>query len=155
MEMNQEIIKKFWNEFLDKTKRAKDTCYFECFSFGWGEEMGDELLALVLEGKKRATASSLLAYQREGERMPAVGDLSLVTDGRGLPRCVIETTEVTVLPFKEITFAICKREGEDEVLETWQQGHERFFTQEGKELGYEFSWDMPVVFEDFAVVYQA
>ena len=152
--MNKEKIEQYWREFLDKTHRDKSLTYFECFSFGWGEEMGDELLALVLQGKKRATASSLLAYQQEGERLPQVGDFSIVTDGKGSPRCVIETTTVTIIPFKDITFDICKREGEDEVLETWQQGHERLFTKEGKELGYEFTWDMQVVFEDFAVVYE-
>lgn len=45
-------------------------------------------------------------------------------------------------------------EGEDDTLESWRAGHIRFFKEEGNELGYEFSNDMPVVFEDFEIVYQ-
>lgn len=44
--------------------------------------------------------------------------------------------------FKEITYDICKR------------GHIRFFEAEGKELGYTFTEDMPVIFEDFEVIYR-
>ncbi len=90
----------------------------------------------------------------EGARLPEVGDLSIVTDWEGNPRCVIQTTAVTIIPFSEITYDICKREGEDDTLESWQAGHIRFFKSEGSLLGYEFSEDMPVVFEDFEVVYQ-
>lgn len=57
------------------------------------------------------------------------------------------------LPFKDMTFDMCKREGEDECLETWVDGHTKFFTNEGKELGYEFIPDMPIIFEDFKVIY--
>ena len=142
----------FWQEFLQKTGRAPGTKYYECFHFTSDERLANELLQLVLSGKKRATASSLLCYAK-GEQ-PKPGNLSIVTDWDGNPRCVIETKEVQVIPFCEMTFAICSREGEDECLETWQAGHRRFFTQDGKETGYEFTEDMPVLFEDFEVIYQ-
>ena len=144
----------FWAEFLEKTNRDANTRYLECFHFDLNERSANELLALVLAGKKRATASSLYAFEAEGCELPTIGSLSIVTDWDGNPRCVIETTAITILPFREITFAICSREGEDDSLESWQRGHRRFFTEDGKALGYEFSEDMPVIFEDFAVVYQ-
>ena len=144
-------IAQFWQAFLEQTERSTDTAYLECFHFDNNERSANELLALVLSGKKRATASSLYAYP-EGEH-PKPGNLSIVTDWDGNPRCVIETRNVQILPFREMTFEICSREGEDECLETWQAGHKRFFTQDGEEMGYLFSEDMPVVFEDFEVVY--
>ena len=147
-------IEAFWQEFLKDTGRPKDTPCFEVFHFELTETLANELLALVLEGKKRATASSLHAFEANNEAIPAVGDLSVVTDWDGNPRCVIETTAVTILPFKEMTYEICKREGEDDTLESWQKGHHRFYEEEGKALGYEFSPDMPVVFEDFRLVYK-
>ncbi len=143
----------FWSEFLRKTGRDAATRYFECFHFELSEKWANELLRLVLIGQKRATASSLFAFEKESGRLPKAGDLSIVTDWEGNPRCVIETTAVTILPFREMTFDICSREGEDENLESWREGHTRFFTKEGEELGYAFSEDMPVVFEDFKVVY--
>lgn len=108
---------------------------------------------MVLSGKKQATASSLLSYEIEGCRIPQIGDYNIVTDWKGNPRCVIETTNVTILPFNQITFDICRREGEDDTLESWQKGHRNFFMEDGKKLGYEFSENMPVVFEDFKVVF--
>jgi len=145
----------FWRRFLAETGRDPNTKYLECFHFDLNERSANALLALVLEGKKRATSSSLYAFQLEGCEMPKPGSLSIVTDWDGNPRCVIETTSVVVLPFCEITFELCSREGEDDTLESWQRGHRRFFTQDGKALGYEFREDMPVIFEDFEVVYRA
>jgi uncharacterized protein YhfF len=144
----------FWQKFLNDTGRNPDARPFECFHFELSERLANELLALVLSGKKRATASSLRSFEAQGAPPPRPGDLSVVTDWDGNPRCVIETTAVAVLPFRDVTFEICRREGEDDNLESWRRGHTRFFAEEGKALGYEFSDDMPVVFEDFRVVYQ-
>lgn len=143
----------FWQEFIKSTGKEDTLQYLECFHFDLTEEWANKLLALVLSGQKRATASSLLSYEKEGCRIPRVGDFSIVTDWEGVPHCVIETTAVTILPFNEITFDICKREGEDDTLESWQNGHRHFFTEDGRQLGYEFSETMPVIFEDFKVVY--
>lgn len=147
-------VNEFWQDFLRDTNRNPDTKYIECFHFELTEKWANELLRLVLIGQKQATASSLWAYQKEGDRVPQIGDLSIVTDWDGVPKCVIETTSVTIIPFKDITYDICKREGEDDNLESWRRGHTSFFTREGKELGYTFTEDMPVIFEDFNVIFK-
>lgn len=154
MNEKAKIINKFWEEFLLKTNRDKDTKYIECFHFELTEKFANELLRLVLIGQKQATCSSLRAYEIEGDRVPKAGDLSIVTDWEGIPKCVIETTNVMSIPFKDITFDICKREGEDDNLESWRKGHITFFSSEGAKLGYTFTEDMPVVFEDFKVVFR-
>lgn len=150
----QEEIDIFWEDFLTKTNRCKLIKYLDVFHFELTKELANELLQLVLSGKKRATASSLWSYEGDREFMPKVGDLSIVTDWEGMPQCVIETTAVTIIPFEDITYDICKREGEDDTLESWRIGHLKFFKGEGDILGYEFSNNMPVVFEDFEVVYR-
>ena len=147
-------IEEFWKRFLEAKKMDPNTKYIESFHFELTEKWANELLRLVLEGRKRATASSLFAYSQEGQSMPKVGDYSIVTDWDGNPKCVIQTTTVQTIPYSEMTFDVCKREGEDENLESWRKGHQKFFTEEGKEMGYEFSEDMLIVFEDFKVVYQ-
>ncbi|MCL2353564.1 MAG: ASCH domain-containing protein [Defluviitaleaceae bacterium] len=152
--MRLDDIEKFWQEFLAATNKDSTTRYIEHFHFDLTQEIANDLLAMVLAGVKKATAGSLLAYECKGDRVPQVGDYSIVTDWEGNPHCVIETTNVTILPFSEITYDICKREGEDDTLESWQKSHRRFFTEEGEELGYEFVESMPVVFEDFRVVYK-
>lgn len=110
------------------------------------------LLDLVLKGQKRATASSVLGYQIEGEEIPKEGNLSVITDWDGNPRCVIKTTRVRIIPYKDITFDIAKLEDEDDTLESWRKNHEKFFTEEGKDLGYKFSEEMEVIFEEFEVI---
>ena len=147
-------IEEFWKRFLEAKKMDPNTKYIESFHFELTEKWANELLRLVLEGRKRATASSLFAYSQDGQSMPKVGDYSIVTDWDGNPKCVIQTTTVQTIPYSEMTFDVCKREGEDENLESWRKGHQKFFTEEGKEMGYEFSEDMLIVFEDFQVVYQ-
>lgn len=144
----------FWKTFLQSQGLDEHTSYFECFHFELTEKWANELLRLVLTGQKKATCSSLWSFEREGQRPPRAGDYSIVTDWDGNPRCVIRTTGVRILPFKDMTFALCQLEGEDDNLESWRKGHIAFFQAEGKQLGYMFTEDMPVVFETFAVVYQ-
>lgn len=151
---SKESIDEFWSKFLRETNRDAKTKYLDAFHFELTKKSANELLQLVLSGQKRATASSLWGYEVSGECIPKVGDLSIVTDWDGVPKCVIETTAIIIIPFSEMTYDICKREGEDDSLESWKKGHTKFFTEEGKDLGYEFREEMPVIFEDFSVVYQ-
>ena len=147
-------VDKFWQEFLEATNRDKNLTYYDCFHFCHDEKFANELLELVLAGKKTATAASFLSYEAEGISPPQVGSLSIVTNFAGEPYCVIETTAVTKIPFNEMTYDICKREGEDDTLESWQEGHRRFFKMDAEMGDYEFTEDMPVLFEDFKVVYK-
>ena len=144
----------FWSRFLEEKGYDDSKKYLEAFHFELTEDLANELLSLVLEGKKKATSSSFKSYEKEGSNLPKIGDLSIVTDWDGNPRCIIETKNITIIPFKDITYDICSREGEDDSLESWREGHIRFFSNEGKEIGYEFTEDMLVVFEDFEVIYQ-
>jgi len=128
-----------------------DITNLEKWHFGMTEDMANDLLKLVLAGKKRATASSFLGYG-DDEPLPKVGEISVITDWKGTPGCVIQTTNVRIIPYCEITYDIAKLEGEDDTLESWQKNHEAFFREEGQQLGYTFTEDMPVVFEEFKVV---
>ncbi len=124
----------------------------EKWHFELTEDACNSLLDLVLKGQKRATSSSLAAFELGGETMPKEGELSVITDWDGNPRCVVRTKKLHVLPYEEITYDLAKLEGEDETLDSWKRSHERFFTREGEMLGYHFSPQMSVVFEEFEVV---
>jgi uncharacterized protein YhfF len=148
------MIELFWKAFLVEKGLDKNTKYLESFHFDLNEKSANELLELVLIGQKRATASSLWNYEIQGTHPPKVGDYSIVTDWDGNPRCVIMTTNIRILAFKDMTFDICKLEGEDDSLESWRKNHIKFFTDDGEDTGYTFSEEMPVLFEEFEVVYQ-
>lgn len=148
-----ELIECYWQQFLTDTHRLADTRYHEAFHFDLNKKSADELLKLVLSGKKKATCSSVYEWQADNHA-PKAGDLSIVTDWDGMPACIIKTLKVETLPFCEMTFELCSKEGEGMCLETWQQNHERFFKADGKRRSYTFTWDMPVVYEEFEVIYQ-
>ena len=114
-------IQKFWESFLKEAGLPLSTTYQKAFHFELTQALADHLLKLVLANKKRATASSLYAYEIQQERIPQVNDFSILTDWAGTPFCVIKTTAVTILPFKRIPLALCMREGEDNTLESWQR----------------------------------
>lgn len=131
---------------------AMDIHDLEHWHFELTESACNALLELVIKGKKRATSSSLSGYQITGEAIPEMGNCSVITDWDGHPKCVIRTTNVQILPYKDITIDMAKLEGEDDTLESWQRNHEHLFIQEGKALGYTFSEDMLVIFETFEVI---
>lgn len=146
-------IEAFWQNFLKEHQLDSNLRYLEAFYFDMTKDTANALLELVSSGQKKATASSLYSWEAEGT-MPKAGDYSIVTDWDGNPHCVIKTTKVTTLPFCQIDFELCSKEGEDDCLESWQQSHRAFFTAEGREeLNYEFHEDMMVVFEEFEKVY--
>lgn len=144
----------YWQDFLLKTNRDKETKCLEVFYFGHNEQSAAHLLELVLRGTKKATASCHDQYKLTNCDYPKTGDLSIVTDFNGNPRCIIETKNVSYLPFNKVTYDICKREGEDDNLDTWRKNHIDFFTSLGQKLGFKFSFDMDVIFEDFEVIYR-
>jgi uncharacterized protein YhfF len=121
------------------------------WAFGATPEQSDELLDLVLDGTKTATATSHADYAREGEELPTPGTLGIVLDGAGHPRALVVTTEARVVPFDEVDADHARDEGEgDGSLEQWRETHERIFTEQS-EGG--FAPNMPVVLERFRVLY--
>jgi uncharacterized protein YhfF len=118
------------------------------YPFGDGPQLSDELLALVLEGKKTATCGALWQYAAEKWPLPEVGGRWIVLDGRGKPRCVVETTESSVKRFDEVDEKFAYDEGEDDrTYASWRHAHENYFTRQGK-----FSPDMLVVCERFKLI---
>jgi len=149
-------IRSFWTDFLSETNQDSDTPIYDVFHFDDNESDADELVALVLQGKKQATTSLLWQYESEKMRPPRMGDLSIVTDWNGFPHCVIETVEATVLPYKDVDEEYAAAEGEGDLsLEYWQDVHWAYFGRVCKEIGRERSPGMLVACERFSVVFLA
>ncbi|MGA8852004.1 MAG: ASCH domain-containing protein [Aeromicrobium sp.] len=123
------------------------------WSFGATAKHADGLLALVLDGTKTATASAQWDYEQVGEPLPRVGDLSIVLDGAEHPRALLETMQVEVVRFEDVSAEHAYLEGEgDRSLEHWRTVHEQYFTDHvDHDRG--FTASMPVVLERFRVLY--
>ncbi|MFK5633637.1 MULTISPECIES: ASCH domain-containing protein [unclassified Ornithinimicrobium] len=154
---------------------ASDTLPPPAWSFGDTAEVADRLLALVLEGRKTATASARWEYAEDALRgapgagrsaegdllvraeiavdLPRPGGLSIVLDGAGVPRALIRTTRVQVVRFGEVDEEHARREGEGS-LDEWRAVHRAIFASTAPP-GQEVTDDTLVVLERFVVVVPA
>lgn len=104
-----------------------DLTGLERFSFGDSPAMADELLALVLTGRKTATCWAA----RDFGPTP-VGARSVILDGVGKPRAIIEAIEVRLVRFCYVDDVFARDEGEgDLTLSWWRDAHRRFFERNG------------------------
>jgi uncharacterized protein YhfF len=112
--------------------------------FGDGPELADELLGLILAGRKTATCWSAA----EGLKGAEVGKPWAVKNGAGVVRCVLETVELTQRRFCDVDEAFAYEEGEDDrTLASWRCAHEAYFTRNGG-----FAPDMLLNCERFRLV---
>jgi uncharacterized protein YhfF len=120
-----------------------------------GPELADRLGALIVSEVKTATCSALWEWEAEGKSLPEVGSKTVVLDGGGNPLCIIETSEVKIVPFNEVDAAFAKEEGEGDLsLEYWREAHWRFFSRTLPKIGREANPYMPLVCERFRSVYR-
>jgi uncharacterized protein YhfF len=144
----------FWEEFQAAVGADASPRFYEAFHFDDNERSADELAELVLAGTKRATAGLLWVIEAANQPPPKPGDLSVVTNWQGKPLCVIETTAVTIVPFEEVTADFAATEGEgDKTLRHWREVHWAYFGRECGRIGKAPDLRMPVVCEQFAVIY--
>jgi uncharacterized protein YhfF len=122
---------------------AADWRQLETFAFGDGPALADELIELVLQGRKRASCWPVSAGSptHVGKRMVAL-------DGAGRPRAVLETVELTERRFCDVDAAFAFDEGEgDRSLAYWRDAHRTYFTRNGG-----FAPDMLLCCERFRLV---
>jgi uncharacterized protein YhfF len=147
-------LQSFWRLFASTVQRPVDEYFYEAFYFGDSEALANELAALVLQGKKRATAGSVWSAEAQGKRLPRPGDLSIVTNWSGEPLCVIETEAVALIPFNEVQADFAAAEGEgDGTLQFWREAHRSYFSRECVAAGREFNENMLVACERFKVLF--
>lgn len=124
-------------------------------AFGDSPALADELIALVVDGPKRATAGALADYTHSLEELPAVGVHWIALDGSGRPRAVLLTTDVRIGPLSSVDDQFAWDEGEgDRTRADWLESHTRYFQRYLPTIGIEFTPDMETVFERFDVLYK-
>lgn len=142
-------IEVMWEKFRKICPTAKE---YEAWSYG---SAPDQLLDLTMKGIKTATASAYQLYQLDQEKVPEVGDYSILLNSQGEACCIIQTTKVTIVPYREVTEEQAYLEGEgDRTLRYWREVHEEFFRGELEPRGLEFTEEILVVYEQFKVVYR-
>jgi len=146
-------LDEYWSKFLLETGRDQEEKCAGDLNFEAKGFVGDELVALILGGKKTAFFSSWTTFSIDMEPLPVSGELYIVVDRAGNARCVIEIEEVNIIPFNEVTWQMAQQEGEDENLEAWRNRQQEYLEDEGAVVGFEFTPDLKMVFQTFKVVY--
>lgn len=147
-------IERYWRAYAAAAGGGAGAGPYVAEKFGDSPEMADELGALIVGGRKTATCSAVWEWEAEGKALPAVGLKTVVLDGAGAPLCVIETTEVTVVPFDEVDADFAREEGEGDLsLAYWREAHWRYFSRALPKIGRAADAKMPLVCERFRLVY--
>jgi uncharacterized protein YhfF len=142
----------FWQAFRQAAGVVTDA--YEVVMFDDSVATANQLAALVLGGRKRATAALGASFRPGGEPPPELGGHVVLVDGAGQPVCVWRTTDLRSGPLRSVDDAFAWDEGEgDGSRAYWLRVHHAFFGREAKRLGIAFHDGIETVFERFTVVW--
>ncbi len=148
------LTEKFWQAFCAENPDVNVGEPYQVWYFGSDSKMAKELVRLVLQGKKTATASLFWEYENKPEDEPIVDGYSVVTNFEGNPMCVLRTTELRVLQFNEVDEQFAFDEGEgDQSLDYWREVHWDYFSRRCVEIHKEPSNTMLINCERFKLLY--
>jgi uncharacterized protein YhfF len=101
--------------------------------FGTKGEFREELIDLVLSGKKRATAGTLeWDYQAQGEPIETVGEKLAVIDSDGNHVATIQASKVEIVRFSDVPDEFALAEGEGDLTGAdFRESHLRYWTKSG------------------------
>ncbi|MGZ5402904.1 MAG: ASCH domain-containing protein, partial [Aeromicrobium sp.] len=121
--------------------------------FGDSAELADELLELVRNGPKRATAGLVAEFLHDNEPLPRIGSHWIVADGAGVARVVLRSTELRIGRLDSVDARFAWDEGEgDRSREWWLDVHRRFFRRTCLRIG--ITLDDPADVDGLEVVFE-
>jgi uncharacterized protein YhfF len=151
MEFSQEVLD-FWEKVKEET--GIDGAFADAYGIGDTSELKQELLNLVLDGKKRASTSLVKESELEGWPEPEVGQYNVILDGCDKPAAVVRTVRIRKCSFSDVDEEHSFWEGEDErTLDSYIREHTKYYTRRGAALDFEFTPNMEVILERFELVY--
>ena len=129
---------------------GKQARYFVPMSIGSTPSSADEGASLILDGIKTTTSSAYWDYP-DG-RIPFVGALSVLLDGLGRARAIIETERVEIMSFGAVDAEFARAYGEGErTLDWFRSEMGAWYREAAARHGEIFSDDTPIVCEWFTV----
>ena len=139
-----------WRHVLETAFPGEEARYFTPMSIGDTPAAADEGAAAILSGDKTATSSPHWEYP-DG-RIPFVGALSVVLDGRGRPRAIVETVRVEIIPFGSVNGHLAHAYGEGaRTLDWWRSEVGAWYRAAAARHGDDFSDETPIICEWIAV----
>jgi uncharacterized protein YhfF len=131
---------------LSRAFPGEEARYFSPMSIGNTADDADQGAAAILAGVK-TTTSSLFSDWPDG-RIPFVGALCILLDGRRRMRAIIETKRVEIIPFGLVDESLARSYGEgDRTLRWWTTTMGAYYRKAAARRGESFADDTPLIFE--------
>ena len=155
--MTEEIhasVHAIWYEFIAENIEFSRKPMPESWHFGITKQDADNCVFLIKAGIKTAASMPMESYLNYETAIPADGDLAIITDWDGVAHCIIQTKNVEIIPFNEVSEEHALNEGEgDQTLAYWKKVHWEFFSKDLNSFGAFPEEDMMVVCETFEMIY--
>lgn len=120
-------------------------------------DAADRLLENILAGAMRAATGPRHFFEAgRHERMPTIGDYTILLDGAKRPRLIWQTTGVSVAPLSSVDEAFVWRDGiGDGDRAEWLRLHQVEYARQGRIYGFQMHDEIETVFVSFEVVWPA
>lgn len=153
--MDNASARNLWGDYLDQHLEDAFHEAPKAIHFCDNEEDANECAKLVKAGVKKATSHSLLGLQYRNEKLPKIGDFTVVTDWNGTAQCLVRTTKVQLKPFFSIDEEYARTEGEgDKSLAYWKRVHWDYYTRELEGFDRLPRESMIIVCEEFEKIFE-
>jgi uncharacterized protein YhfF len=138
-------------EIVARVLPGREHQTFGPISIGSTSATADQGAGLILSGVKTATSSPF--WEFPDGRLPFESALSVLLDGQGNARAVVETVAVEIMPFDHVSddFAFAYGEG-NQSLAWFRSEIGRWYRDYAARTGNIFNGDTPVICERIAVV---
>lgn len=147
------MIQNYWKEFLTNTNRENEEKYTGIICFGMDAQTCTTANEKILSGEMHRRIYPENGYKKAMSGESGIGELNIVTDWKGMPCAVIETTGVYKLQVSELTDEICAGGGLYPSLEIWKEKQMPLIKTEVEELGNAFHDTTLLTVEEFKTVY--
>jgi uncharacterized protein YhfF len=146
--------------FLDQARTAlpgaeiSDGLRQRCI--GWNSETSNRICDYVLVGEKVGTFSTPWLHKAHPSMKPDIGEYVLLHNYDGVPKALLQTRALKLLPFKRIDGTHTAIDGPGvRDLEAWRKVHIGYWNGLLEPLGKKVVDEMPVIVERFRCVYPA
>lgn len=140
-----------FHRLLEAEFPGEEARYFAPVTIGSTPSGADEGATLILDGIKTATSSAFWDYP-DG-RIPFVGALSILLDGSGHPRAIVETVRVEIVPFGAIDADFARAYGEgNRTLDWFRAEIGAWYRHAAARAAQDFSDVTPIICEWISVI---
>lgn len=149
----QTSAKRMWQEFTKDKEELKDYPY-QLWKFSEDGEYRKNIIAKVLDGEVRGESYSVDFFDANSQPLPKEGQYNVVCDMSGQAYAIVKTVRIVPVRFGDVTASLARLEGVGTVSQ-WKRFNQKKYERLCDRMDIVFSDELPLIFEEFEVVYSA